>query len=179
MDGNPKVIPNKITFESVFDEPNGFSEERALFIGRLYNDVQDLFHDGYFNPDEIVKDIFDNLVELGDNAWIVCADSVQTGLIVVDNIEFSGDYWHSCILHLMFLKNNGSGKIALKSGLRMVEHLFGLGFKRITTFIDVENQAGLKLYQRMGFEIEGLHRARTRLKGEYRDEYSLAIINPE
>jgi RimJ/RimL family protein N-acetyltransferase len=47
---------------------------------------------------------------------------------------------------------------------------------RLQLTVMAHNERGIKLYQRMGFEIEGLEKHALRVDGEYVDEYMMAKL---
>lgn len=54
-----------------------------------------------------------------------------------------------------------------------------LGLHRLEADIDTENQASLRLVEKLGFIREGLFRDRWRVYGEWQDSVMLALLKPE
>jgi ribosomal protein S18 acetylase RimI-like enzyme len=50
------------------------------------------------------------------------------------------------------------------------------GLTRIQLGVHADNLNALKLYQSLGFEIEGLHKKSIKIDGVYKDDYTMALI---
>lgn len=65
-------------------------------------------------------------------------------------------------------------------GRRMLEvmeiHARAQGFTRIEAMVRTENERGVRLYRRMGYEIEGTRRQGALIDGRFQDEYFIAKI---
>ena len=58
----------------------------------------------------------------------------------------------------------------------MEEHAKPLGITRIEAQVRTRNERGVKLYTRMGYEIEGTRKQAAWINGEFQDEYFIAKI---
>jgi RimJ/RimL family protein N-acetyltransferase len=67
-------------------------------------------------------------------------------------------------------------------GRQMLQHIkqqaISKGIKRIELTVDIDNEAAISLYKKLGFENEGYIRKSYKLQstGEYYDEYLMALI---
>jgi RimJ/RimL family protein N-acetyltransferase len=67
-------------------------------------------------------------------------------------------------------------------GRQMLQHIkqqaISKGIKRIELTVDIDNEAAIRLYKKLGFENEGYIRKSYKLQstGEYYDEYLMALI---
>lgn len=62
----------------------------------------------------------------------------------------------------------------------MESHAREIGVSRIEAFVRTQNERGVRLYTRMGYEIEGTRRCAARIDGQAHDEYYIAkLFNQE
>jgi len=167
-----------ITFKNLFNGgENYFTDERADFIAKLYNQTMDLYQDGLVRTEWAAIDITQRLSEFEDWIWVVYKGDQPVGMIAVDNWDYQNDYLHACSLHTWCIKEHKCVKAMLKAANFAKNMLFNRGLKRIFTYIDEENTNGVRFYESIGFQKEGLIRARVYLHGELRNEYILASIS--
>jgi L-phenylalanine/L-methionine N-acetyltransferase len=74
------------------------------------------------------------------------------------------DDWHG----------KGVGTALMETALDLADNWLNLTRLELTVYAD--NAAGIALYEKVGFEIEGTHRRYAFRKGEYVDAYSMARI---
>lgn len=74
------------------------------------------------------------------------------------------DDWHG----------KGVGGALLEAALELADNW--LDIKRVSLQVYTDNTAGIALYEKFGFEIEGTHRRDAFRDGEYVDTYSMARI---
>lgn len=74
-------------------------------------------------------------------------------------------------------QNAGVGTALMKSVLDMADNWLMLVRVELTVFAD--NDRALHLYEKMGFEKEGLRKMAAIRNGEYADEFSMARIHPK
>ncbi len=74
------------------------------------------------------------------------------------------DDWHG----------KGVGTALMEAALDLADNWLNLTRLELTVYAD--NAAGIALYEKVGFEIEGTHRRYAFRKGEYVDAYSMARI---
>ena len=73
-------------------------------------------------------------------------------------------------------QGKGVGSALLKAALDLADNW--LGVTRVELQVYTDNRAGIALYEKFGFEIEGTHRRGAFRNGEYVDSYSMARIRP-
>ena len=71
-------------------------------------------------------------------------------------------------------QGKGVGTALMQAALDLADRWLNL--TRVELTVDVDNAAGIALYERFGFEIEGTHRSFAFRDGEYVDSYSMARI---
>ena len=74
------------------------------------------------------------------------------------------DDWHG----------KGVGTALMEAALDLADNWLNLMRLELTVYAD--NEAGIALYKKFGFEIEGTHRLYAFRNGEYVDAYSMARI---
>lgn len=87
---------------------------------------------------------------------------------------------HSAAAAIMIHKdyqNAGVGTALMKSVLDMADNWLMLVRVELTVFAD--NERAIHLYEKMGFEKEGLRRMAAIRSGEYADEFAMARIHPK
>jgi L-phenylalanine/L-methionine N-acetyltransferase len=71
-------------------------------------------------------------------------------------------------------QGRGVGTALMKAMLDLADNWLNLARIELTVYTD--NTAGIALYEKFGFEIEGTHRRYAFRKGEYADAYSMARV---
>ena len=71
-------------------------------------------------------------------------------------------------------QGNGVGSTLLGAALDLADNW--LGVTRVDLKVYTDNEAGIALYEKSGFEIEGTHHRDTFRNGEYVDTYSMARL---
>jgi len=74
------------------------------------------------------------------------------------------------------LQGRGVGTALVEAALDLADNWLGL--TRIELQVYTDNAAGVALYEKLGFEIEGTHRSYAFRDGEYADAYSMARLRP-
>ena len=71
-------------------------------------------------------------------------------------------------------QGKGVGTALMEAALDLADNWLGL--TRIELSVYTDNTAGVALYKKFGFEVEGTHRRYALRNGEYVDAYSMARI---
>ena len=71
-------------------------------------------------------------------------------------------------------QGTGVGTALMEAALDLADNWLNLTRVELTVYTD--NEAGIALYRKFGFEIEGTHRRFAFRGGEYVDAYSMARI---
>jgi len=71
-------------------------------------------------------------------------------------------------------QGKGVGTALMEAALDLADNWLGL--RRIELSVYTDNTAGVALYKKFGFEVEGTHRRYALRNGEYVDAYSMARI---
>ena len=74
-------------------------------------------------------------------------------------------------------QGRGVGTALVEAALDLCENWYN--FSRVSLEVFVDNAAGLALYRKFGFEIEGTLRAYAFRDGEYTDAYLMARIRED
>jgi putative acetyltransferase len=72
------------------------------------------------------------------------------------------------------LQGRGVGTALMEAALDLADNWLGL--TRVELFVYVDNTAGVTLYKKVGFEVEGTHRHYAFRDGQYAHAYSMARI---
>ncbi len=83
---------------------------------------------------------------------------------------------HSFYLHLGILKNYQGEGLANKLLKYLIEFAQNHSVKRIELTVRVDNQKAVSLYQKFGFEIEGIKKCSLFTNNSYIDEYYMSKI---
>jgi putative acetyltransferase len=73
-------------------------------------------------------------------------------------------------------QGKGVGTALMEAALDLADNWLNL--TRIELRVYVDNTAGIALYEKFGFEVEGTHRRLAFRDGEYVDAYSMARLKP-
>ena len=73
-------------------------------------------------------------------------------------------------------QGRGVGTALLRAALDLADNWLNLSRVELTVYTD--NAAGIALYEKCGFEMEGTHRRYAFREGAYADAYSMARIKP-
>jgi putative acetyltransferase len=71
-------------------------------------------------------------------------------------------------------RGRGIGRRLLEA---TVHQAWRVGFTRVELTVRVDNPQARRLYERLGFRIEGLCRRHMRIDGEYYDSYLMALLH--
>lgn len=74
------------------------------------------------------------------------------------------------------LQGRGVGTALMEAALDLADNWLGLTRIELTVYTD--NEIGIALYEKFGFEVEGTHRRYAFRDGEYVDAYSMARLRP-
>ncbi len=110
--------------------------------------------------------------------WIVAADGEHVAGYAT--LEWGEGRWRRSGKFGMAVAD---GYVRRGVGILLVGEIIRLGFRhldlqRIELEVYADNAAACTLYERMGFEYEGLKRRVSFRDGAYIDGYSMAILNP-
>jgi L-phenylalanine/L-methionine N-acetyltransferase len=73
-------------------------------------------------------------------------------------------------------QGKGVGTTLMEAALDLADNWLNLMRIELTVYVD--NTAGIALYEKFGFEVEGTHRRFAFREGEYVDAYSMARLKP-
>jgi putative acetyltransferase len=73
-------------------------------------------------------------------------------------------------------QGKGVGTALMEAALDLADNWLNLMRIELTVYVD--NAAGIALYEKFGFEVEGTHRRFAFRDGEYVDAYSMARLKP-
>ena len=73
-------------------------------------------------------------------------------------------------------QGKGVGTALMEAALDLADNWLNLTRIELRAYVD--NAAGIALYEKFGFEVEGTHRRLAFRDGEYIDAYSMARLKP-
>ncbi|WLR56957.1 GNAT family N-acetyltransferase [Mesobacillus subterraneus] len=128
-----------------------------------------------FNPEAQRKMIQAFGVEKNSNIFLAVADSGLAGYLIAKGGSASRNK-HTAYLVIGIKEDfRGSG-----IGTILFEELLSWGKKvkihRLELTVVTENKAGIALYEKMGFEIEGIKKDSLLVDGKYKDEFYMSRI---
>lgn len=83
---------------------------------------------------------------------------------------------HTGYIVIGLLKEAAGKKYGTLLFNEIITHAKALGLRRLELTVMVSNEAGVHLYKKMGFEIEGIKKDAMKVDGVYVDEYYMAKI---
>ena len=127
--------------------------------------------------------------ELAQKAWersLNSKDEIYLGAFVKDKLIGQIhmrvlEPVHPWISHVarfgMFIIKDYWGKgIGKNLVLEMIEFAKSIGVKRIEATVRSKNKRAIELYERLGFEVEGVRNKAAYIDGEFQDEYYIAYL---
>lgn len=128
-----------------------------------------------FNPEAQRKMIQAFTAEKNSNIFLAESDKGLAGYLIAKGGSASRNK-HSAYLVIGVKEGfRGAG-----IGTRLFEELFSWGkeaeIRRLELTVMSENRAGIALYNKMGFEIEGTKKNSLLVDGQYKDEFYMARI---
>lgn len=113
-------------------------------------------------------------------AVVVNADGVEmvigtAALMVSGNNRLRHSAGAAIMIHKDY-QNTGIGTALMKSVLDMADNWLMLVRVELTVFAD--NERAIHLYEKLGFEKEGIRRMAAIRNGQYADEFAMARIHP-
>jgi RimJ/RimL family protein N-acetyltransferase len=172
LDGN-QIYLRPLTEEDASDIYlkwlNDPAVSRGLASGYFPTTMQDLVH--YVNvalSDQ--NTIFFAICEKESNAHI--------GNLKVDRIDWMA---RTCELGLIIGEESARGRgLGFESMQLVIEHVFNeLNLNKITLAVFENNPSALKLYQKLGFQVEGRFVKHVFKEGQLWDKIYLSLFNPK
>ena len=128
-----------------------------------------------FNPEAQGKMIKTLAAEQNSNIFLAEAESGLTGYLIAKGGSAARNK-HTAYLVIGIKEGHRGAGI----GTRLFEELFSWGkeirLHRLELTVMSENKAGIALYKKMGFEIEGTKRDSLLVNGQYKDEFYMVKI---
>jgi L-phenylalanine/L-methionine N-acetyltransferase len=112
------------------------------------------------------------------NLVIVASDSV-VGMVSVHTFPNRPRRQHVGVIDIVVhaeWQGKGVGKALMRAGIELADKWLNL--TRLELEVYTDNEAGVRLYERFGFEIEGTLRQHAFRDGRYVDSYVMARLRP-
>ncbi|MCH2226136.1 MAG: GNAT family N-acetyltransferase [Candidatus Caenarcaniphilales bacterium] len=164
--------------------------DRKLSFQTLKDNDFDFVYEVYFdetvNPfltyDQMSKSEFQEVfkdLKSRHHSFLLLVDSVPCGFITV--IANKGRSAHTAMIATYGIRKDFQGKGLGKKFLKkLIDDLKHEGFLRIQLTVEADNDRAIKLYQSLGFEVEGRMKNwfKRASENEYKDELMMAICFP-
>jgi RimJ/RimL family protein N-acetyltransferase len=128
-----------------------------------------------YNPEAQRKMIQAFTAEENSTIFLAEADSGLAGYLIAKGGSAARSE-HSAYLVIGIKEDHRGNGV----GTKLFEELFSWGkeiqLHRLELTVMTENKAGIALYEKMGFEIEGTKKDSLVVDGQYKDEYYMAKI---
>jgi RimJ/RimL family protein N-acetyltransferase len=128
-----------------------------------------------YNPEAQRKMIQSFTAEGNSTIFLAEADSGLAGYLIAKGSNAARNK-HSAYLVIGIKEDHRGNGV----GTKLFEELFRWGkeiqLHRLELTVMTENKAGIALYKKMGFEIEGTKKDSLVVDGQYKDEYHMAKI---
>ncbi len=117
------------------------------------------------------KDIYFWAIHMKEN-------NLHIGNIKIDPVNLKHGFAEYGIM--MGRKAEWGKGYAKEATLKIIDYCFkNIGLRKITLGVIANNKTAFYLYQKIGFEIEGVYKNHCIIEGEYCDGIRMAIFNPE
>jgi putative acetyltransferase len=112
-----------------------------------------------------------------DYGLVACVESEIVGMLSLHSGPWSTRRAHVGYLGMAVhdkWAGKGVGSALMKAAIDLADKWLNLARLELTVYTD--NQAALRLYKKLGFEIEGTHRKYAFREGAYVDAYTMARV---
>ncbi len=117
------------------------------------------------------------IMEAGEIQLVALSDDQVVGWIDIQR-EFWPSHAHRGKLGMGLLpahRGRGIGRMLMEAALKAA---WGSGLTRVELAVHADNAPAIALYERLGFEREGVLRNASLIDGRYRDAIAMAILRP-
>jgi putative acetyltransferase len=115
----------------------------------------------------------------GTHDLVAVADESVVGMVSVHTFPDRPRRQHvgaiDIVVHAEW-QGKGVGKALMRAGIELADNWLNL--TRLELEVYADNEAGVRLYERFGFEIEGTLRQHAFRAGQYVDSYVMARLRP-
>jgi len=124
---------------------------------------------------QVRENIEETLASSNSTILVVDDDGKLTGYISAHGEPYARAR-HSAYIVIGILQEAAGRGLGTRLFSELLAWAPQAGLHRLELTVMTHNQAGIALYKKMGFEIEGTRRHSLRVDGQYVDEYSMALL---
>lgn len=132
------------------------------------------FEEPYASYDELLKLYEKHLGSETERRFVIDVNDEFLG--VIELVEISNQH-RNCEIQIALLpeeEGKGYAQFAMKKGLEYAFNIMNL--YKVYLYVDVDNEAAVHIYEKLGFQSEGLLKKQFFSNGEYRDSYFMGIF---
>ena len=123
-------------------------------------------------------DLYDKHIhDHSERRFVAELDGVRVGL--VELVEINHIHRRAEFQIIIAPEHQGKGYATVATTLAMDYAFAVLNLYKLSLIVDCENQRAVSVYQKLGFQQEGVLRDEFFVNGEYRDVYRMAVFQPE
>ncbi len=131
------------------------------------------FEEPYTSYSELLKLYEKHLGSENERRFVIDVDNTFAG--VVELVEITSQHRNCEIQVALFPEYEGHGyaQFAMSKGM---EYAFNfLNLYKFYLYVDIDNEAAIHIYEKLGFEIEGNLKEQFYSNGAYKDSYFMGI----
>lgn len=114
-------------------------------------------------------------MEVGNPHFVALAGDQVVGWCDITRKELEG-FRHTGSLGMGVLKTHRGQGIGERLASAALQQARAAGLERVDLDVYASNDAAIKLYEKLGFAVEGVHRRARKLDGQYDDLISMALF---
>ncbi len=123
-------------------------------------------------------DLYDKHIhDQSERRFVAELDGVRVGL--VELVEINHIHRRAEFQIIIAPEHQGKGYATVATTLAMDYAVAVLNLYKLSLIVDCENERAVSVYQKLGFQQEGVLRDEFFVNGEYRDVYRMAVFQPE
>lgn len=154
--------------------------EDLRFVHDLDNN-ESVMHYWFEEPYEAFVELCDlydkHIHDQTERRFVAEVDGQRVGL--VELVEINHIHRRAEFQIIVAPEHQGKGHATVASRLAIEYAFFVLNLYKLFLIVDVDNEAAIKVYRRLGFVEEGVLRQEFFVNGEYRDALRMALFQPD
>lgn len=171
MDLNRKEYNMRIRPLERKDLPYVYNQENARGVMALW------FEEAYTSFDELELLYEKHVLDQTERRFVIDVDGQFAGVVELMYID---DLHRNTEIQIIVDKDFQGQGLAQEAMQKGIEYAFNvLNMYKVYLYVDVDNQAAVHIYEKIGFQNEGRLRQHFFAEGQYHDSFVMGILRSE